>query len=282
MAKKVKILGFLFLLVIVFLPLFVQAATPQETLKQYIADLQKNPTDTALREKIIRHVQRMKPQPAIPAEAERYEGRAEFAIKNAKSEADFLDAAKEYEKALLIVPWVSAYYFNQGVAYEKAGKPKEAKQSFEFYIIAAPNARDARDVRKRIGGLEYALEKKVSSPSTDKQKSNLDLSGRWIYEGGNFAYCNAAFHHEFQLDGDKLIGEQVFSESYTREIPGCGPVSLRGQRNRMYTLSRSDRNEFSGTNSFGTPYKIEFIGDKAFETAELTNGPSTTVYQRQR
>ena len=50
-----------------------QAATPQETIKRYIADLQKNPNDTALWEKIIKHVQRMKPKPATPGEKV-YEG----------------------------------------------------------------------------------------------------------------------------------------------------------------------------------------------------------------
>ena len=146
--------------------------SPQQTLNQYIADLQKNPNDYALREKIIKHVQTMKPAPAVPKEAEKFEGRAEFAIKNAKIEADFLDAAKEYEKALLIAPWVPAYYFNQGIAFEKAGKPKEAKQSFEFYLLAAPNAQDAREVRKRIAGLEYAMEKvaKKSSPQAVAEK----------------------------------------------------------------------------------------------------------------
>jgi tetratricopeptide (TPR) repeat protein len=154
-------------LVLLVLSVFAaQAQNPQEILKQYISDLQKNPNDYALREKIIKLAQEMKPAPAIPQEAEKFEGRAEFAFKNAKSEADFLDAAKEYEKALLIAPWASAYYFNQGLAYEKAGKFKEAKRSFEFYLLSAPNAQDARDVRKRIAGLEYAIEKatKESSP----------------------------------------------------------------------------------------------------------------------
>ena len=185
MILKMKIIVFLFLLAVVSLPLPAQlhAQNSQATLKQYLSDLQMNPTDTALREKIIKHVQGMRPKPTIPDEAERYEGRAEFAIKNAKSEAEFLDAAKEYEKALFIAPWVSVYYFNQGIAYEKAGKPKEAKRSFEFYLIAAPNAQDARAVRKRIGGLDFAMEKEVSTPLADNSKSDLDLSGRWEYGG---------------------------------------------------------------------------------------------------
>ncbi len=141
-----------------------EAQSPQQTLNRYVADLQKTPNDYALREKIIRHVQTMKPAPAVPIEAEKFEGRAEFAIKSAKTEADFLDAAKEYEKALLIAPWVPAYYFNQGIAFEKSGKLKEAKRSLEFYLLAAPNAQDARDVRKRIAGLEYAMEKAAKEP----------------------------------------------------------------------------------------------------------------------
>ncbi len=171
------------LLALIFIFVLMSAApakTPQQTLAQYVADLQKNPNDNALRERIIKHVQTMRPAPAIPTEAERFEGRAEFAIKNAKTEADFLDAAKEYEKALQIAPWVPAYYFNQGIALEKAGKLKEAKKSFELYLIAVPNAQDAREVRKRIAGLEYAIEKaaKGSSPQTiasPKQNTLEDL-----------------------------------------------------------------------------------------------------------
>ena len=150
-----------------------QAQSPQQTLNQHISDLQKNPNDYALREKIIRHVQTMKPAPAVPIEAEKFEGRAEFAIKSAETEADFLDAAKEYEKALLIAPWVPAYYFNQGIAFEKAGKLKEAKRSFEFYLLAAPNAQDAREVRKRIAGFEYAMEK--ATKETPRQGSTAPM-----------------------------------------------------------------------------------------------------------
>jgi tetratricopeptide (TPR) repeat protein len=156
---------FLVFIVAALAPFIAKAATFQETLNQYIFDLQKNPNDNALREKIIKHVQEMEPKPAIPVEAEKFEGRAEFAIKSAKSEADFLDAAKEYEKALQIAPWMPAYYFNLGIAYEKGGKPKEAKRSFEFYLLAAPTASDAREVRKRIAGLEYASEKTAREPS---------------------------------------------------------------------------------------------------------------------
>ncbi len=91
---------------------FVQAQTPQETLNQYIADLQKNPNDYALREKIIRHVQSMSPAPTVPGEVYEQVGKANYIIKNAQGEADFAEAVKSYQKALLGAPWVLAYYFN--------------------------------------------------------------------------------------------------------------------------------------------------------------------------
>jgi membrane protein implicated in regulation of membrane protease activity len=53
-------------MLLALLPAQAQTGSPQDTLNQYISDLQKNPTDYALREKIIKHVQTMKPAPAIP------------------------------------------------------------------------------------------------------------------------------------------------------------------------------------------------------------------------
>lgn len=50
----------------------VEAASPSfEQLKQYVAELQKNPGDQELRENIITLALELKPPPAIPEEAER-------------------------------------------------------------------------------------------------------------------------------------------------------------------------------------------------------------------
>src|SRR4030066_126911 len=98
-----------------------QTGSPQETLKQYIADLQKNPNDFALREKIIKLVQKMKPAPTIPEEARRHMSRGIAAMKDAKSADDFRDAVKEFEKASLATPWFANAYYNLGIAQDKAG-----------------------------------------------------------------------------------------------------------------------------------------------------------------
>ena len=58
---------FVLLMVFVLQPLAqAQSSNPQQILVQYIADLQKNPNDNALREKIIRHVQTMRPDDLFP------------------------------------------------------------------------------------------------------------------------------------------------------------------------------------------------------------------------
>lgn len=58
MDNKISILFAFFVLILIVVPdLYAQSSNPTETLKQYISDLQKNPNDNALREKIIKHVQ---------------------------------------------------------------------------------------------------------------------------------------------------------------------------------------------------------------------------------
>jgi len=158
-------------LVLGVLPVRAQeSSNPRETLKQYVADLQRNPDDQSLRERIIKLALDMRPPPATPPEALELEGAAEYAFKNAKNEADFADAAKQYEKALLVAPWKATDYFNLGVAQEKARQLRPAIQSFELYLLGAPNANDSEDVRKRIGGLRFASERTERQEVAEKAK----------------------------------------------------------------------------------------------------------------
>lgn len=141
----------------------IQTSTPRAQLQQYVTQLQAKPSDDALRTKIIQLALTLDPKPATPDDAIRLEGAAEYAFKNAKSNSDLADAAHQYEKALLIAPWLAADYFNCGVAYEKSGDDKAAIRAFNFYLSAAPNATDSTDVKKRIGGLQYALDQAASA-----------------------------------------------------------------------------------------------------------------------
>jgi tetratricopeptide (TPR) repeat protein len=134
-------------------------SSPGDQLQQLTGQLQNSPDDEALRGRIIALALTLNPKPATPDTVTMAEGAAEYAFKNAQTNSDFSDAAKQYEKALLLAPWLAADYFNCGVAHEKAGENKEAIRSFKFYLLAAPDADDATAVKKRIGGLQYAEQK---------------------------------------------------------------------------------------------------------------------------
>ena len=159
-------------------PAQAQSSNPQETLNQYIADLQKNPNDYALREKIIRHVQTMKPAPAVPEEAKRHLVRGKAAFKGAKEARDFNDAADEFKKALLYAPWIAEGYYNLGVIQDKAGHYADAMQNLKFYLIAAPKAPDAEKMKELIYEIEYRKEKAAKDKELAARKAAEDKSGR--------------------------------------------------------------------------------------------------------
>ncbi len=101
-------------------------------------------------------------QPAAKAmskEAVQAEGRAEAAVKLAQSPSDYLEAAKEYKKAIELAPGATHLYYNLGVVYEKANEYAEAIRYFRLYLDANPAAEDALDIEKKIAGLEYTMEK---------------------------------------------------------------------------------------------------------------------------
>jgi HEAT repeat protein len=137
-------------------------------LKGYAAELKEHPNDRALREKIIALAVSMNPKPRAPEEVDELEGQAVAAFKGAQSPADFGDAVNAYKKALLLAPWAAKDYFNLGVAQEKAGSPEDAIESFRYYLLAAPDAEDAKEVRARIGGLKYQAQKASASGGSER------------------------------------------------------------------------------------------------------------------
>ena len=87
--KKTSLAALILFVLIFALMSNARAQSPQQTLDQYVSDLQKNPNDNALREKIIKHVQTMRPSPAIPEEARRHYVMAKTFYKDAKKIEDY-------------------------------------------------------------------------------------------------------------------------------------------------------------------------------------------------
>ena len=135
-----------------------KSSTSQETLKQYIEDLKKNPADSALREKIIKLVLTMKTAPTVPEDAERSMARGTAFAQKATDSTGYKKAIIEFESAANTAPWLAIAYYNLGVVQEKAGLYNDAIQNLKLYLLAAPDAKNARDVKNKIYGLEVDAE----------------------------------------------------------------------------------------------------------------------------
>lgn len=201
MKQYLLLICFVFVVATPFL--FGQTSAPSSA-EQLTTQLQQSPGDQALREKIIALALTLNPKPATPDAVSMAEGAAEYAFKNAKANSDYSDAAKQYEKALMLAPWLADDYFNCGVAHEKAGENKEAIRNFNLYLLGAPNANDAQAIKKRIGGLQYAAQKaedEANSPEAKLEKFIKTLDGGvWKCAQFSVVYANRSHPEQDSLD----------------------------------------------------------------------------------
>lgn len=163
-----------------------EAQTPQEVLNYYLSNLQKNPSDSALREKIIKLVQTMKPAPAISEEARRYFVKASTIQKEAKEAGSYELAVTAYNQALLVAPWWPEAYYNLSLALETLGRFDEAVGALKLYILTGPGAAEARDAqdrvyeieaRKEMARAEEAARQKAEEEERKAREPHFD--GRW-------------------------------------------------------------------------------------------------------
>ncbi len=145
-----------------------QAQSPQQILNQYVADLQKNPNDYALREKIIKHVQAMKPKPAIPEDARRHFIEGNTLLKAAKDQRGYGLARDAYRQCLIDAPWWADAYNNYAVALELSGQFDEAVNALNLYIATNPGESETRKAQDKIYEIgakkKIAAQEKESSP----------------------------------------------------------------------------------------------------------------------
>ncbi len=239
----------LLLFFVIVIPVAAQSPSPQQTLSQYISDLQKNPNDNALREKIIKLVQEMKQKPAISREAERFMNRGVAAVKSAKDANDFKDAVAEFEKATLSAPWLANAYYNLGVAQDKAGLYAAAIRSLKLFVLAEPNAPDIRSVEKLIDEIEYRQEKatKESSPAAIAAKKQKEYE-EWLKKIDGRRYTHVQHYQPgnpaisiIDVQGKFLLrGWHPQKEAYT------GPqvrVEIKGYESEYHFIGNTDEPE---------------------------------------
>ena len=129
-------------------------AVSQETLRQYVEELIKNPANTALREKIIMLALAMDPAPRVPENVERNLARGTALIRTAAGAGEYKQAIVEFEAAANNAPWLAMAYFKLAVVQEKVGFYTEAIQNFKFYLMAAPEANNTKEVKNKVDELE--------------------------------------------------------------------------------------------------------------------------------
>jgi tetratricopeptide (TPR) repeat protein len=129
-----------------------------ETLRQYVADLKKNPDNVELREKIIKHAQTMKQRPPVPEEYERQSARGGAYVKKAADKEGHLKAVESFTAAVAAAPWMAEGYVDLADAQEKAGMYAEAIQSLNFALLADPGGKNNRELRNRVYELEVFAE----------------------------------------------------------------------------------------------------------------------------
>lgn len=149
-------------------------SNPRQLLNSLLEQFKGHSDNDELRKSIIGAALKMQPPPAIPQEAEDAAGRAAYIFNKAKSDDDFLGTAKEYLKAVEAAPWVANYYYNLCTVLEKTPYTQQALHACKLYLEAAPNAADAADIRQRIAGLKFAVEK---NKEQTKQRTALIKSG---------------------------------------------------------------------------------------------------------
>jgi len=231
-----------------------QAQTPRETLNQYISDLQKNPNDYALKEKIIRHVQTMKPAPAIPEEARRHYVMARTLFDDAKSAQDFGLAIDEFKKALTVAPWWQEAYLKLSIALKAAERYGEAIEATKLYMATNPGEELSRKAQDEIYILEAKQIKAQAEKATQekavteaaavekKQKGLRDLVGNWYrkmpYDPKIEPYAANA-HYRSEMRGDELYIIYVIDVPYWDWI--------KGEERIFYMANRLEGNKLIGT-----------------------------------
>jgi tetratricopeptide (TPR) repeat protein len=218
------------------------AAGEKEELATVLASLKSNPGDTSLQEKAIKLVQSKKAKPKAPPELDAAVGKAKYILKQAKAPADYVEAAKAYEEVVALAPWVADHHFNLATIQEKAGNAVQAKAHFELYLLANPKAKDAKAIREKLGGLDYAAKKqagvdaviamvKARFGTTPMKPDVCCYTSPWVegstgmQEGCNQAEANGSnwygfdFPMHFEYPGDGTINMCSDSVCTTQAVP---------------------------------------------------------------
>lgn len=212
-------------------------ASPREQLQQYVTQLQANPSDDALRTKIIQIALTLDPKPANPSDLPEEVGAATYAFKSAQSETDMSGAADLFAKALLLAPWRADLYYNEGLSLEKAKRLDEAIKAFRFYLMASPNATDADEVKEKIGALKYQVSQAQGQERAMEQQRRAQEQAAAAAQRleGRYVCHQTARWQDDDLIFDVKDGQVTYGHVLTADHTGNMPSSWIGEYKKDYT-----------------------------------------------
>jgi ankyrin repeat protein len=259
------------------IPANAQAANPQDTLNQYVGDLQKDPENPALRAKTIAFAQTILPAPEIPEEARHHYIRGSVFAKEAKTDAEYESAIQEYLQAIYIAPWWGKAYYDLAMIQKQSGQFDAATANLKLALLAKMEEKEAKEAQDQIYAIEVEKElagKRIAEAkaASDQQQAeaswnqltadlanhdkDLALAGPWACTAG----CNGASltFSDGGLSGTISLPMQS-GDSHSIGVSGTvtngavdgqaafptfdvGPCTIPGSSQALYgTLSDDDR-----------------------------------------
>lgn len=260
----------------------VQAQNSQQTLTQYISALRESPNDTALRERIIRHVQTMSPAPGIPEEARRYYVRGSAIFEDAKQPSDSADAAEEFRQALLIAPWWGEAYMKMGLALKSARLYDEAIASLKLFMATNPPKEVLRKAQDEIYMIEAKAQKAMKDKEAaakkmaeEKRAQQEDAAAKKAREQGEFLRRINGARYIFHWPGP--VEDLVFTLDVLGDMITSGQIKTR-------STDPADRRIIGLWQQSAGTYKIEgrmlrfFMWGKAMEsTSGIISDDGSTI-----
>jgi tetratricopeptide (TPR) repeat protein len=231
-----------------------------ETLKQYVAELKKNPDSMELREKVIKYAQSMKPKPPVPEEFERQMARGGAYLKRASDKEGYLTSIDTFNAAIALAPWVAEGYADLATAQEKAGLFAEAIQSLNFALLADPNAKNNREIRNRVYELEVFAE-----DAKQKLKDSPTVPPPAPAAPPTVAKAAPALKKQAAEKPEKRMNPKVFVGGwYYKDVAPRGGQEITAH---AFTISMNDKGELVATaprrssGATGTVSVFEVSGD---------------------
>jgi len=270
--KKILFDGiFVFMLVFAFMS-FVQAQSPQDALNQFISDLQKNPGDNALREKIIRLVQTMSPTPTIPEEARRYFVEGNALLKAAKEQKGYGLAIDAYRQCLLIAPWWAEAYYNNAVALELANQFDEAMNVLKLYIATKPGESESRKAQDKI--YEIGAKKKlaviaIEEPSPKAMVQDPFESLLRKIDGRRYTQQVPGATSVLDVRGKVLVRGYIDERGYHEWTSEAGRIEIRG---RETTIPIYEHASFQTVWAVSMTFTISEDGDRITGRTRFSDG----------